>query len=74
MLSVLVVVASEFARDDALSEMLYADDLDLMNETIEGLKNKFLEWKEAIVSKGLKVIVVKTNVVVSGGITKEAMS
>ena len=30
-----------------LSELLYADDLVLMSETITGLRNKLLELKEA---------------------------
>ena len=36
----------------ALSELLYADDLVLMIETIDGLRNKFFKWKEAFESKG----------------------
>ena len=32
--------------EGALSELMYADDLVLMIETIEGLRNKFLKWKE----------------------------
>ena len=31
-----------------------------MSETIEGLKNKFLKWKEDFESKGLKVNYGKT--------------
>ena len=38
-----------------LSELLYAVDLVLMSESIEGLGDKFLNWKEAFDSKGLKV-------------------
>ena len=38
-----------------LSELLYADDLVLMSEIIEGLKNKLLEWKEAFESKVFKL-------------------
>ena len=45
-----------------------------MSETIEGLRNKFLKWKEAFESKGLKVNLPKTMVVVSGGIAKDGMS
>ena len=44
----------------------------LMSETIDGLRNKFLKWKEAFESKGLKVNLGKTKV--SGGITKDGMS
>ena len=36
----------EFTREGKLSELLYADDFVLMNETIEGLRDKFLKWKE----------------------------
>ena len=48
--AVVVDVVTEFARDGVLSELLYADDLVLMSETIEGLRNKFLRWKEAFES------------------------
>ena len=58
----------------ALSELLYTDDLVMMPETIKGLSNKLSEWKEAFESKSLKVNLVKTKVVVSGGITKDSMS
>ena len=43
--ALVVDVATEFAREGALSELLYADDLVLMSETIEGLRNKFIKWK-----------------------------
>ena len=39
----------------ALSELLYADDLVLMSEAIEGFRNKLLKWKEDFESKGLHV-------------------
>ena len=35
--AVVVEVVTEYAREGALSELLYADDLVLMTETIEGL-------------------------------------
>ena len=45
-LFVMVVdVVTEFARDGALSELLYADNLVLMSGTIEGLRNKFLKLR-----------------------------
>ena len=34
--------------EGGLSELLYADDLVLMSETIEGPRDKFLKWKEAL--------------------------
>ena len=43
-----------------------------MSETIEGLRNKFLKWKEAFESKGLMVNLEKTKVMVSGSITEMA--
>ena len=56
----MVDVVTELARDGGLSELLYADDLDLMSETIEGLRDKFFQWKEAFESKGLKANLGKT--------------
>ena len=47
LLPVVVDDVIEFAREGALSEFLYADDLVLMSETIEGV----LKWKEAFESK-----------------------
>ena len=45
-----------------------------MSKTIEGLRSKFLKWKEAFESMGLKVTLGKTKVMVSGGITKDGIS
>ena len=39
---------------------LLTDDLVLMSETMEGLREKFWKWKEAFESKGLKVNPVET--------------
>ena len=49
-----------------MCEMFYVDDLVLTSETMEGLRETFWKWKEAFESKGLKVNVGKTKVVVSG--------
>ena len=67
-----VDVVTEFAREGALSELLYADDLIVMSETIEGLKNKFLKWKESFEGMCLGVSLGKTNV--SGNITHNGLS
>ena len=67
--AVVVDVVIELARKGALSELLYADDKVRMSETFEGLRDKFLTWKEAFESKGLKVNLRKTEVMVSSGIT-----
>ena len=63
-----------YQRESALSKLLYADDFVMMIETIEGHRDKFLKWKENFESKGLKVNLGKSNVVVSGGITKAGLS
>ena len=44
-----------------------------MTETIYGLRNKFIKWKESFENKGLKVNLGKTKVMISGGITKDGM-
>ena len=69
-----VDVVTEFAREGALRKLLYADDLVLMSETIEGLRNKFFKWKEAFESQGLKVNLGKIKAMVSGGIAKNGLS
>ena len=53
-------MVTESVRNGLMSEMLYADDLVLMSETMEGLREKFWKWKEAFESKGLKVNLRKT--------------
>ena len=72
--AVVVDVVTEFAMEGALSQLLYADDLVLMSEIIEALRNEFMKWKEAFESKGLKVYLVKTKVIVRSSITKDGMS
>ena len=37
--ALVVDVVTEFARESALSDLLYADDLLLMSETIKGLRD-----------------------------------
>jgi hypothetical protein len=64
--AIVVDVVTESAREGLMSEMLYADDLVLTSETMEGLREKFWKWKEAFASKGLKVNFGKTKLVVSG--------
>ena len=72
--ALVVDVVAEFAREGALSELLYADDLVLMSETMEGVMNMFLKWKVASKGKGLTANLGKTMVMISGGITKDGMS
>ena len=63
---IVVDVVTENVRSGSMSEMMYADDLVLTSETMEGLREKFWKWKEAFESKGLKVNLGKTKVLVSG--------
>ena len=58
-------VISENAKEGLMNEILYADDSVSMSESMENLKEKF-EWKEVFESKGLKVNLKKTKVIVSG--------
>ena len=53
-----------------LSELLHADNLVMMSDTIKGLTNKFIKCKEVFESKGIKL----TKVMVNGSITKDDLS
>ena len=57
-------VVTEYVREGLLSELLYAGNLVLMSEIIDGLRYKFLKWRESFRSKGLWVNLGKTKVVV----------
>ena len=60
----------ELAGEGSLCMLMTA----LISETIEGLRDEFLKWKEAIESKGLKVNNWKTKAMVSIRITKDGLS
>ena len=45
-----------------------------MNEITKELKNKFVKWKESLESKGLKVNLGKSKVMVSSNITKDGLT
>ena len=64
--AIVIDVVSENAREGLMREMLYADDLVLVSNTMEGLRGKFCTWSEAFESKGLKVNLGKTKVMMSG--------
>ena len=49
-----------------MKQILYADDLVLMGETMEELRENFDEWREAFESKGMRVNLGKTKLMVSG--------
>ena len=57
---------TENAREGLMKEVLHADDLVLMSETMVGLKKKFLKWRYGLDSMGLKVNLEKAKVVVYG--------
>ena len=71
---VVVDVVIELARQKVSSELIYADDIVLMSETIEGLRNMFLDYKMAFDSKGLKVYLGKTKMMVNRVITMDGVS
>ena len=50
--SVFSLLVMESVRNGLMSEMLYADDLVLMSEMMEGLREKFWKWKEASRARG----------------------
>ena len=64
--AVFVDFITEKARRGVVNELLFADDLVLVNETMEDLKERFWNWKDALQSKGLKVNSRKAKVMVSG--------
>ena len=58
--------AKENARKGCMKQILYADDLILMGETMEELRENFDEWRKAFESKGMRVNFGKTTLMVSG--------
>ena len=64
--AITVYTITENAREGLTNEILYVDDLVLMSESIENLKEKFLKWKDAFERNALKVILKKTKVMISG--------
>ena len=66
-------LSSEF-RTGCSWELLYADDLVLIAESMEELVGKFTKWKDGIECKGLKVNMKKTKVLVSSPVGVPAIS
>ena len=64
--AIVVDVVTEHARERLLNEILYADDLVLMSESMDDLRERFQKWRSALEGKGLKVHVGKTKMMVSG--------
>ena len=66
-------VLTESVKKDVLWNLLYADDLVLISESMHQLERDFTEWKIALESKGLRVNMGKTKVLEAcgGGIAVE---
>ena len=64
--AIVVDVVTKGAREGLLKELLYADDLVLTSESLVELQEKFRKWKDAFESKGMKVNLGKTKMMVSG--------
>ena len=63
--AIVVDAVTEQARKGLLNEILYADDLVLMSENLEDLRERFQKWSSALESKGMKVNIRKTKMIVS---------
>ena len=63
---VVVDVVTEHAKEGLLNEISYADDLVLMSERLKNLRERFQRWRRKLEGKGLKIIVGKTKMMVSG--------
>jgi len=59
------VISREF-RVALPRELLYADDLAVIAETEEELIKRLNEWKDNVESKGVRVNMNKTKVMISG--------
>ena len=57
---------TENARKGWMKQILYADDLVLMGKTMEELREDFQKWREAFESKGMRVNLEETKLMVSG--------
>ena len=64
--AIVVDAVTEQARKGLLNEILYADDLVLMRENLEDLRERFQWWRGALESKGMKTNIRKTKIMVSG--------
>ena len=60
-------VLSEGVRQGLLFELLYADDLVIMAESMQELERMYTEWKKSMESKGLRVNVGKTKIMIGDG-------
>ena len=61
---VMKALSQDFRRG-CLWELLHADDLVIMDESLDGLLNHFTTWKDSFDAKGLGVNMSKTKILVS---------
>ena len=64
-----VIVMEAISREFRVAlpwELLYADDLAVIAETEEKLIKTLNEWKDNVESKGMRVYMNKTKVIISG--------
>ena len=52
--AIVMGAVTEDARNDMLHEILYADDLILISESMEDLQRKFSLWKATLESRGMR--------------------
>ena len=57
-------VLSREIRAGCPEELLYGNDLTLVSEILQGLKGRLEAWKGALESKGLRVKVKKTKMMI----------
>ena len=65
MFDIVVDVVTNEIKQGMLQEILYIDDIVLIAESMTELQETFYVWKSALESKGLKVNLMKTKVMVS---------
>ena len=63
--AIVVDVVTEHAREGLLNEILYVDDLELVSESLNNLRERFQRGRSALEDKGLKVNVRKTKMMVN---------
>ena len=64
--AIVVDAVTEIVRDGSFNEILFADDLVLVGETMKGLWDKFWPWKKASEGKEIKVNLNTTKLMESG--------
>ena len=64
--AIVVDVVTEHARERLVNKILYADNLVLMSESLDDLREWFQRWRSTLTDKELKMNVGKTKMMVSG--------